>query len=243
MRIPFALCGLLSMTSAAAQPSAPSDSISPVSVSGQVQLANMGFAPVPAFSFNSPIVTGLLSVKKKQFSFQPDAAVGLNGNPWMANNWFRFMFSERKRWKTNIGINPSLFFKTEKMKPGEELVRAYRNLTFEVGAERRICGVVVHFTWQNIHAFDEGTLSGNFLDISSPLTFVPLKRKLIFHARPQVFYFNFDGNVDGLFTSATVTMEFTSLPLSVYTQGVLPLWTNFPGNSFKWNFGVFVTFK
>jgi hypothetical protein len=165
----------------------------------------------------------------------------MNGDPWMENNWFRLALPERKRWKTNLGINPSLFFKTEKLDSGEELVHAYRNLTFEVGAERRISGVVVRFTWQNIRAFDEATLSGNFLDIS--LTFVPVKSKLIFHAKPQVFYFNFDGNVDGLFTSATVTAELASLPLSFYTQGVLPLWVNFPGNSFKWNFGVFVTFK
>jgi hypothetical protein len=243
MNILLAVLGFATIVQAGAQSRQMSDTTSAVQVSGQLQLANMGFAPVPAFSFNNPIAIGLLSVKTKHFSFQPDAAVGFNGDPWMANNWFRFALPEQKGWKANIGINPSLFFKTEKMSSGEELVHAYRNLTFEVGAERRLSGVLVRFTWQNIHAFDEGTRSGNFLDISCPLTFVPLKKKLIFHARPQVFYFNFDGNVDGLFTSATVTVELTSLPLSAYTQGVLPLWANFPGNRFKGNFGVFVTFK
>jgi hypothetical protein len=238
--IAFAFAGMACDT---VQSHTANDSSSLIQVSGRVVVSNMGFAPVPAFSFNSPVVTGLLSVKRKRLRFEADMAVGLNGKPWMANNWFRLTLIEQRGWKANLGINPSLFFKSERPGPDKEIIHAHRNLTAEAAAERQFPGWALRLTYQRIRAFDAGTLSGNFLDVSSSLTIARWQEKLSLHVQPQLFYFNFDGDIDGLFTSATLTAEHARLPLSFYTQGVLPLWTDFPGNSFKWNFGLYVTFK
>ena len=243
MEILLIAFGLVLAASAPAYSLAVKDTIPDDSVSGRVQISNMGFAPVPAFSFNSPIVIGFLSVKKKRFNFEPDAAVGLNGKPWMTNNWFRYTLSERKNRKATLGVNPSLFFKNETLSPGEAIVLAHRNMTLEVAVESTLFGGRLWFTYTNIRAFDKGMLSGNFLDVSGRFTIASIREKLVANFTPQVFYFNFDGNVDGLFASSTIRIEHVKLPLSFYTQGVLPIWSNFPGNRFKWNFGVFMTFK
>src|SRR5687767_4985282 len=72
------------------------DSVHHLTVHGKIQIANAGFAPVPAFSFNDPLATGCITVRKNRFSFDSDFALGFNGNPWMMNNWFRMKIVDKK---------------------------------------------------------------------------------------------------------------------------------------------------
>ncbi len=208
-------------------------------VSGRVMLANAGFAPVPAFSFNSPLVMGFLSLKKKRFSFEPDLAVGLNGKPWLVNNWFRLAFIDRKKLKATVGLNPSLYFGEVFMLSGESIIRAHRNLTFEFAGEQTLTPLwSLRWTYLLVHAFDTGALSGQFFDISSVITALRLPKIMIVKVKPEVFYFNFDGNIDGFYGSGSVTADLQCIPLSVYFQGVQPFWAGFPGTHYKWNAGL-----
>jgi hypothetical protein len=219
------------------------DSTLSTRVNGKILVANAGFAPIPAFSFNSLIVICFLSLKKKRFSYEPDFALGLNGKPWMANNWFRLTFIDSKKIKLNAGINPSLFFKNETVASGEEILNALRNLTFELVSTRKFSkNCSLSLTYMLIHAFDRGALSGNYFDISSPISVIKIAKVVAIDIKPQLFYFDFTGNVDGFFASTSVNIEHHQIPLSIYFQGVLPLWTDFPGNNFKWNTGFVYTF-
>jgi len=210
-----------------------------LSASGRIMLANAGFAPVPAFSFNSPLVMGFLSIKKKRLSFEPDLSLGLNGKPWLVNNWFRLAFIDRKKMKATVGLNPSLYFGEVVMSSGESILRAHRNLTFEFAAEQILTERwSLRFTYMLVHAFDTGALSGQFFDVSSPIVAFRVPKIAIIKVKPEVFYFNFDGNVDGFFGSGSVTGELLCIPLSVYFQGVQPFWAGFPGNHYKWNAGL-----
>jgi hypothetical protein len=56
--------------------------------------------------------------------------------------------------------------------------------------------------------------------------------------KSQLFYFDFDGDIDGFFTSASLNIKHQKLPVACYTQAALPLWTNFPDNCFEWNAGL-----
>jgi hypothetical protein len=167
-------------------------------------LATAGFAPIPAFSFDSPIAIGSLSIRKNWFSYQPDFALGMNGKPWMANNWFRFRGVDKKKFKLYFGINPSLFFKSEWIDSKEEIVHAHRNLTVELAATEHLSKQVsLIVTYMHVKAFDFGTLSGDFIDLSFPVTVHPHLRSISMMIKPQLFYFNFEGEVDGLFASNT----------------------------------------
>jgi hypothetical protein len=210
-----------------------------VSASGRVMLANMGFAPVPAFSFNSPLVMGFLSLKKKRFSFEPDLALGLNGKPWLVNNWFRLTCVDQKKLKATVGLNPSLYFGEVLMPSGESIIRAHRNLTFEFAGEGTLTARwSLRWTYMLVHAFDTGALSGQFFDVSSPITALRIPKMMIVKVKPEVFYFNFDGNIDGFYGSGSVTVELLCIPLSVYFQGVQSFWAGFPGTHYKWNAGL-----
>jgi hypothetical protein len=215
----------------------------PIQVNGKLLLANAGFAPIPAFSFNQPLLIASLSIKNRQFRYDPDFSIGLNGKPWMANNWFRFTFMDKKKIRFNAGINPSLFFKIEEQSPGEETYNALRNLTGELGGEYALTEhSSINLLYMHIHAFDKGALSGNFIDISVTIRRVAITNAVFMELKPELFYFDFRGNVDGFFSSASLSISHRLFPLSVYFQGVQPVWSNFPGNHFKWNTGLFYSF-
>jgi hypothetical protein len=216
------------------------DTTSNVRVSAKLQLSNVGLAPVPAFSFNGPIVFGFLTVKRQAFSFEPDVAVGMNGKPWMTNNWFRVTVFDRNKWQANLGVNPSLFFENETLDSGEKIIRTQRNLTFEAAAEYKTAGSKLGVSFMNINGCDPGTLSGNFFAIHGEFTAVRVGKKIFLNIKPQLFYFNFSGNIDGFFASSVLDIKHTILPLTFFTQGVLPLWADFPGTGFKWNFGMLI---
>ncbi|WP_276372207.1 hypothetical protein [Chryseolinea sp. H1M3-3] len=216
------------------------DTTSNVRVSAKLQVSNVGLAPVPAFSFNSPIVFGFLTVKKQAFSFEPDVAVGMNGKPWMTNNWFRFTVFDRNKWKANLGVNPSLFFEYETLGSGEKIIRTQRNLTFEAAVTYKSNGWNLGFLFMNINGCDPGTLSGNFFNIHGEFTAVHIREKIFFNLKPQLFYFNFNSNSDGFFAASALDIKHINLPLTVFTQGVLPLWADFPTTGFKWNFGMLI---
>lgn len=214
-----------------------------VKVNGRIVVANAGFAPVPAFSFNSPIVMGFLTIKKRRLGYDPDFSIGLNGQPWMFNNWFRFSFVDRKKFTLSTGINPSLFFRAQRTITGEPIFHALRNLTFEMVADRQIYNAWrLRSTYLHIHAFDNGGLSGDFIDISSSFLVINTAETIDINLKPEIFYFNFTGNVDGVFTSASVSVDHQKIPLSLYGQAVLLIWSAFPVKSFQWNAGLAYTF-
>jgi len=212
-------------------------------VSGKIILGKVGFAPIPAFSFNSPILIGFLSIKKKRFSYEPDMAVGLNGIPWMANHWFRYTFMEEGKIRLNAGINPSLFFKNEWIDSGVKILHVSRNFTSELRAQYKASErASLTLTYQYIYALGSGTLSGSFLDLSSTITVLQFSELVQVNLQPQLFYFNFEGDVDGIFTSVICSVDLQKIPLSFYYQAVLPIWTGFSGTSFNWNTGLIYSF-
>jgi len=76
-------------------------------LSGNILLTNIGFAPLPAFSFDKPIGIAFLCIKKRKFSYEPAFSIGLNGKPWMMDNWFRYIFINKKTLTLSSAINPS----------------------------------------------------------------------------------------------------------------------------------------
>ena len=110
------------------------DSTVSTKVNGRVMIANRGLAPIPAFSFNSPLGMGFLSLKRGRFSYEPNFALGLNGMPWLADNWFRYTFMERGKWQINAGIDPFLYFRNE-MILSKKTIEVQRNLTLEMAGE------------------------------------------------------------------------------------------------------------
>ena len=201
-------------------------------VSGKIQVSNGGFAPIPAFSFNSPILIASLALTKRSFSFEPDVAIGLNGRPWMGNNWFRYKFLNKRKIKLKAGINPFLFYYDEKADTGEDKIHIQRNLTVEFFGEIILSeNTSIQMIYRHNNGWD-GALTGHFIGAKS-IHQLHLIKNLTVEIKPELFYFNFTKNLDGFFGSAAVQVKHIRLPISLYCQGVIPCWTGFVGSSFK----------
>src|SRR5690348_16286735 len=134
-------------------------------VSGRVLLVNTGFAPIPAFSFNSPISISGLVIRRRWFSYEPDFALGINGKPWIANSWFRFIIKDNERFQLIAGINPFLFFRKRVDLEGDEIIQAQRNLCGGIiGTYKSRIPVIIEYRYN--HGFDK-QLSGHFISLSS----------------------------------------------------------------------------
>lgn len=232
--LPVAFLGVLIISSAHGQDT--------TRVAARLHLTNVGFAPVPAFSFDSPVVFGFVTIKKKGFSFAPDAAVGLNGQPWMANNWFRFALTSANKWTVNLGVNPSLFFRRETTLSGAPALYARRNITVEGAVTKKFSRYTLQLSGSRVHAFDEKDGSGQFLDVSLSFYNTLIREKYFIEWKPQVFYFAFGGNIEGLFISSTARLRHATFPVSLYVQVVARVWASFPGDLIKWNGGCVFTF-
>ena len=213
-----------------------------VKVNGKLLVANAGFAPIPAFSFDNPLAIGFLSLKKKRFSYEPDFALGLNGKPWITNHWFRLIILKTSVIIVRTGINPFLFFESERIPSGDERIHVQRNITFELATEHQLSkkwSLTLTYRYNN---GNDGGLSGHFYDASGSLSGIVISKMISIDLKPQLFYFDLTGKFDGLFTSGSIYILHQQLPISIYFQAVLPLWTSFEGNHFNWNTGLVYSF-
>jgi hypothetical protein len=210
-------------------------------VSGRVIVANTGFAPVPAFSFDSPLVMGFGSIVRKRFMYEPDLSAGLNGKPWMMNNWLKYKFVQKGRATLRVGVNPNLFFK-QVSTPDEEIMHAQRSVVSELAGDWKFGERwTASLAYQYIRGIDAGTLRGSF--IAATLTAPPVRvyKKLALELKPQVIHFDFGDEFGGTLISTTALLMHKRAPVSLYCQGVIPVWLKFE-SSFKWNFGLVYIF-
>ena len=213
-----------------------------VFVSGNLTLTTIGFAPIPAFSFNGPMITAILSLKKGRFRFEPDFALDLSGQPWMANNWFRFSIREKRKWNLTAAINPFLVFETIKVGTDAPIIQVQRNISFEVSGEFKPTLRSTVILAYRFNKGSDGGLSGHLFDLSSMIAITSGSSEMSLILRPQLFYFDFKGSTNGLFTSAGLIIRKIGLPFSFQFQGVCLLKADFPADSFSWNLGLAYTF-
>lgn len=219
------------------------DTLSGTRITGQVLLANIGFAPIPAFSFNSPILIGSLNLRKNRFSFEPDIAVGLNGKPWMANNWFRYNLNKKNNLQVKLGINPFLFFEEQNLSSETLNIHIQRNLTFEILVNYDPSDRLSFHSFHRFNSGHDGALTGHVFEIGSSIyLFNPINRFNL-SISPDLFYFDFTDKVDGLFISNRLRLTKKNFPFNVYLQGVFPLVVDFSGSVFKWNAGLVYSFQ
>jgi hypothetical protein len=98
------------------------------------------------------------------------------------------------------------------------------------------------FTYLIDRGQDPGTITGHFFNLQADRSDIPLGKKGLLSASLQIFYLNYTGDNDGLFTAANVSGSIRNVPLAIFIQAVQALSSNispFPG--FKWNLGVSYT--
>jgi len=213
-------------------------------VSGRILLTNNAFAPIPAFSFDNPAAMFFLTVQGKRLRYEPDFSIGLNGKPWMWNNWFRYNVVRLKSHTFNLGLNPGLFFIENRSITGESTIGSNRNLTGEGQVKstfsNRIRAILIY---RYNKAFDKGTLDGHSIDLAVEFTRVVSIKKLRINLRPQTFYFNSEEIFKGWYVASSVSLSYGKMPVLVSYQAVQSIWTNYlPQPRYLSNFSLIYLF-
>lgn len=207
-----------------------------------VSLNSNGIAYVPAFSLDKPAIIGSFSLIKNRFSYDPALYYGLDLRPWIIDNWFHYKIVDRPVFEFKVGGVISAFF-SEVETPEETIHQAQKYFAAEfVGTYKFSPLSSLSFTYLIDRGQDPGTIAGHFFNLQADRSDIPLGKKGLLSASLQIFYLNYTGDNDGLFTAANVSASIRNVPFAIFAQAVQALSSNispFPG--FKWNVGLSYT--
>ena len=207
-----------------------------------VSINSNGIAYVPAFSLDKPAIIGTFSLIKGRFSYDPMLAYGLDLKPWIIDNWFHYLIVDRPVFELKAGAVISAFF-SEYETEDETILRAQKYLGLEfTGKYKFNSKTSLALTYLLDRGQDPGTTQGHFFNLQADRSDFEIGRKVLLSTSLQLFYINYTGNADGLFTAAYVSASLRDIPFSIFGQAIQALTSNIePFPSFKWNVGLAYT--
>ena len=197
-------------------------------MSFELKVNTLGFAPIPAFSFDSPIFYPSIDIKLKRVNLSSDVAVGFNGKPWLLNLRAQYTVVDKGKYRLTLGANPFLFFNEDVNSLSETFIVAQRNLSLKVGSEIKLYHKTgIRLVYLNNRGLDPGALSGHYFALAP--FFGPLyhNKNLSILFNPDINYLSFDRNIQGSFFNSFLIVNFVKLPLKIQLQMVKRLWADF----------------
>ena len=126
-------------------------------MNADLKVNTTGFAPIPAFSFDSPILHPSVDINLKRLNLSSDVAIGLNGKPWLLNLRAKYILVDEEKYKLSQGANPFLFFYGNLNLPFDAFIVAQRNFSLEIGSEIKIFKKTgLRLKYLNNSGFDPG---------------------------------------------------------------------------------------
>jgi len=225
-----------------AQENAESTRSKKLKAEATVSLNSNGIAFVPAFTLDKPAIIGSFSLIKGRFSYDPMLAYGLDLKPWIIDNWFHYLIVDRPVFEFTAGAVISAFF-SEYSTEDETVLQAQKYLGLEfMGKYKFNKKTSMAFTYLLDRGQDSGTTQGHFFNLQADRSDIELGRKILLSASFQLFYINYTGNSDGLFTAAYVSASIREIPFMIFGQAIQALTSNIePFPPFNWNVGLAYT--
>jgi hypothetical protein len=208
----------------------------------KVSINSNGIAYVPAFSLDKPAIIGTFSLIKGRFSYDPMLAYGLDLKPWIIDNWFHYLIVDRPVFELKAGAVIAAFF-SEYETEDETILRAQKYLGLEfTGKYKFNSKTSLALTYLLDRGQDPGTTQGHFINLQADRSDFEIGKKVLLSATLQLFYINYTGNADGLFTAAYVSASLRDIPFFIFGQAIQALTSNIePFPPFKWNVGLAYT--
>lgn len=205
--------------------------------SGSLSISNNGVAPVPSFTLGEPALINSVSITKGRLTFTPETGLDFSGNPWYIENWFRWQVLD-SRFKINLGIDWSFFFENYYV-PNAKVLEVQRYLALEIAGGYEIGENISALGkyWYN-EGIGERTTDGHFVDFTLSINNIQLSDLFVIQIYPEIFYFNFTGNIDGLSIANKIEVSNHNFPVSFTSQVIYPLWTNMPDLGTELSFGL-----
>ncbi len=207
-----------------------------------VSLNSNGIAYIPAFSLDKPALIGAFSLVKGRFSYDPQLCYGLNLKPWIVDNWFHYKIVDRPVFEFKAGAVISSFF-SEYETDSETILQAQKYLALEFTSTYKFNpNTSLAFTYLLDRGQDPGTTQGHFFNLQADKSDISIGKMGLLSASVQLFYINYTGNSDGLFTAGNISASLRNIPFSVFAQLIQAITSNItPFPEFKWNVGLAYT--
>jgi len=153
-----------------------------------------------------------------------------------------YLIVDRPVFEFKVGAVISAFF-SEYEAEDEAVLRAQKYLALEFAGKYKFNPKTsLAFTYLLDRGQDPGTTQGHFFNLQADRSDFEIGRKVLLSASLQLFYINYTGNNDGLFTAASVSASLRDIPFSIFAQAIQALSSNIdPFPQFKWNVGLAYT--
>lgn len=207
-----------------------------------ISLNSNGIAYIPAFSLDKPAIVGMFSLTKGRFSYDPALSYSLELRPWIIDNWFHYRIIDRPAFEFKAGAVISTYF-SDIETPDEVIHQAQKYLAVEFTSKYKFNpNTALAFTYLLDRGQDPGTTSGHFFNLQAEKSGINLGEKGLLSASLQLFYINYRGNDDGLFTAGNVSVSLRNVPFAIFAQAIQAISSNItPFPEFKWNVGLSYT--
>lgn len=207
-----------------------------------ISLNSNGIAYIPAFSLEKPAIIGAFSLVRGRFSYDPQLLYSLELRPWIIDNWFHYRIVDRPAFEFKAGAVISAFF-SEYETEDEVIWQAQKYLAVEFISKYKFSPESsLAFTYLLDRGQDPGTMTGHFFNLQAEKSDINIGKKGLLSASLQLFYINYNGNNDGLFTAGNISASLRNVPFAIFFQAIQGIISNItPFPEFKWNVGLSYT--
>lgn len=187
---------------------------------GNISVTNNGLSLIPAFSLGRPAAIFELSMGGERLSFDPELRFALDGKPWSFIFWWRYKIVKSSKFNLSVGAHPAFIFTTT-MEPDAngqmvETTKTQRFFAGEISPSYTISPKTkLSFLYLAGRSMGKVPFALNqFVALGASFTDVHLSQKVVFNARPNLFYLKMNEK-DGYFASSSLVISRKKFPISI----------------------------
>ena len=216
---------------------------------GNVGVTNNGISIIPTFSLKAPALNATFSISKGgRFSIDPDVRLTFDARKGGGMVWFRYKIAKDKKLRFTVGAHPAynlaLRTITENGKSWT-ITQTRRFVATELAPSysfNKHFGLGAYYLHGNGLQKD-GPISTHYVNLSMPITGVPLGTNLLWSFSPQVYYLQVDRE-DGFYLTGNTVISSKKSPFALMALYNKEIRTNIAGSkNFDWNISLLYTFN
>jgi len=209
-------------------------------VTWAISVTNKGISTIPTFTLGKPASSLDVSIRRGDFSVNPQFRVGLDGTPWSFLLWGRYRLLDRQRLRVSVGAHPALAFRTSTVSVNgvaREVMVAQHFAGGELSpsyAFSRNVSVGTYYLYR--HGLDaDVTRHTHFVAARASVANLRLPARFVARVDPQVYYLKLDQR-DGIYLNSRATLAKRDLPVSISGIVNRPVRTSISrSGAFLWN--------
>ncbi|WP_132221865.1 hypothetical protein [Albibacterium bauzanense] len=206
---------------------------------GSITATNKGISTIPSSTLGKAATIFYFSFRKDKLSFEPELRFDMEDlKPWAFIFWWRYRIVENEKWRLQIGVNPSLSFKSQSIiKNGEteKILAVERAPTADIAPTYFLSNKVnLGLYYMYTHRLEGTTRNTHFLAFRTNVSKLMIE-DYEFRVSPQIYYLRIDGQ-EGIYASSGVSVNKQNLPFTLSALFNRKINSNITiGDDYIWN--------